>query len=603
MSSHKNYKNQASKDSSNKNNLFVKPKSMVLERDILEEKREKIILWNTFFRRNLHRFVEMYIGIKLFPYQILWLYLLGISDSFVGICSRAAAKSWIIGLYAVCRCILYPGTLVVVVSSTIGQASTIITEKIKGMIDASPNLAREVENLNPSLNNCEVTFHNGSSIRVVASKESGRGKRAQLIIYDEFRIIPKDIVDSVLRPFASVRMPPYIKNAEYSHLIEEPRDAFISSASFRSGWWYNETLTTIKRMIEGVDNSIFFATDYLISIYHGIKTVKQIAREKSKMDDIVFEMEYENLSAGESQNSFYKYSFFEKLRTIKKGFYPQKKDTYNAKKNPYGIPRVDGEIRIIGADIASRAGRTNDLTIISCLRLIPTSRGYHRELVFLESYSGENTVTQAFRVKQIYHDFEADYIVLDVQNVGIGIYDQLGMETDDPERGIKYQAMTIYPHSTLEDKVYDELSSRTTGLNARPCIYPISASARANSEIAVIFKDRLKQKMFSFLVDEQEAESFLMDNNKEVLVADDELGVKAFFKAPYVQTTLFINECVNLTMTINSGNIKLEEISGGRKDRYSCVSYANWFASFFDIDLLKETENDDDDWINSTMML
>lgn len=602
MPSHANYKNSYSKKVSSKDQ-FSKPKSMITEKEISEERRNKIILWNTFFRRNIHRFCEMYLGIKLFPFQQLWMYLLGRSDSFVGICSRAAGKSWLIGLYAVCRSILYPGSLVVIVSSTISQAGNIISEKIQGMMNSSPNLAREIEKLTTNTNNYEVIFHNGSIIRVVASKESGRGRRANLLIYDEFRLIDKEIVDSILRPFASVRMPPYLKNEEFSKLGEEPKEIMISSAGFQSGWWFSETRTTIKRMIEGVDNSIFFATDYLISLYHGIKTPKQISREKAKMDEIIFSMEYENISASQSQHSFYRYSMFSKLRTIKKGFYPQKSDNYNPKKNPYDIPRTDGEIRIISVDVATRSGKANDLSIIACIRLLPTHRGYMRELSYLESYSGANTVTQSLRIKEVYHEFDGDYIVLDFLNSGIAVYDQLGVVTKNPEKNIEYEAMTIMPHPSIEDSVYLDLSTRTLGVNAKPCIYPISATAKLNSDIAVLFKDRLKQKLFSFLIDEQEAEMFMMSTNKEVLVVDDDSGVRAFFKSPYLQTTLFINECVNLNMIISSGNIKLQEESGWRKDRYSCVSYGNYFATFFDGDLLRETEDSDDDWINSTMML
>lgn len=602
MPSHVNYKNSYSKKASSKD-PFSKPKSMITEKEISEERRNKIILWNSFFRRNIHRFCEMYLGIKLFPFQQLWMYLLGRSDSFVGICSRAAGKSWLIGLYAVCRSILYPGSLVVIVSSTISQAGNIISEKIQGMMNSSPNLAREIEKLTTNTNNYEVIFHNGSIIRVVASKESGRGRRANLLIYDEFRLIDKEVVDSILRPFASVRMPPYLKNEEFSKLGEEPKEIMISSAGFQSGWWFAETRVTIKRMIEGIDNSIFFATDYLISLFHGIKTPKQISREKAKMDEIIFSMEYENISASQSQHSFYRYSMFSKLRTLKKGFYPQKADTYNPKKNPYGIPRTEGEIRIISCDIASRSGAKNDLTIIACIRLLPTHKGYIRELSYLESYSGANTVTQSLRIKEIYYEFESDYIILDVLNAGIAVLDQLGIVTKNPEKDLEYEAMTIMNHPSIDDSVYQELTQRTLGLNAKPCIYPISANAKMNSDIAVSFKDNLKRKMFNFLIDEQEADMFLITTNKEVLNVDDESGIKAFFKAPYLQTTLLINECVNLTMTINSGNIKLQEESGWRKDRYSCISYGSYFASFFDNDLLKETKDDDDDWLNSTMML
>ena len=43
-----------------------------------------------------------------------------------------------------------------------------------------------------------------------------------------------------------------------------------------------------------------------------------------------------------------------------------------------------------------------------------------------------------------------------------------------------------------------------------------------------------------------------------------------------------------------AGNIKLVEPSGGGKDRYSMVSYANWYASFLDEELIRDEDSEDD---------
>lgn len=179
----------------------------------------------------------------------------------------------------------------------------------------------------------------------------------------------------------------------------------------------------------------------------------------------------------------------------------------------------------------------------------------------------------------------------------------MGVVTKDDERGIEYPAMTVMQHESIEEKVYLELVARTLGANALPIIYPISATGNLNSNIAVDFRDKLKKKMFSFLLDETAAEDFLLKHNKEVMVANDELALKAFFMNPYIQTTLLINECINLSMSIISGNIKLKERSGGRKDRYTSVSYANYFASFLDKDIMREEGNHDDDLLNSVVVL
>ena len=111
--------------------VFRKRKDMRLSKDIQSERRENLILWNTFFRRNPHRFVEMYMGVKLFPYQIIWFYLMSISDTFVAICSRAAAKSFLVAIFGITQCILYPNSEVVIGASTIKQAGLIISEKVQ----------------------------------------------------------------------------------------------------------------------------------------------------------------------------------------------------------------------------------------------------------------------------------------------------------------------------------------------------------------------------------------------------------------------------------------------------------------------------------------
>ena len=96
-----------------------------------EKNTDHFIQWVTFFRRNLHRFAMDYLGITLHMYQIIMLYLMGINNFIVVIASRASAKSFIIALYACCRCILYPNSLIVLSSATKGQSKLLVSEKIQ----------------------------------------------------------------------------------------------------------------------------------------------------------------------------------------------------------------------------------------------------------------------------------------------------------------------------------------------------------------------------------------------------------------------------------------------------------------------------------------
>jgi hypothetical protein len=599
MPSYGNFRNSFKRNAEGED-LFKNPKQSVKESDITGARRDNLIDWITFYRRNMHRFIEHYFGITLYPYQILWLYEMSVSDSYVAICSRAVGKTWLIAVFACAIAVLYPNSEIVIVSSTKEQAGIVVSDKIASLRVNHPNLAREISNVVTNMNKWQVDFHNGSVIKVVASRDSARGKRATFLIFEEFRLIDKSVLDSVIRPFAYIRQTPYLKNPIYQHLIEEPKEVFISSAYHKGLWWFEETKHTIKAMLKG-ENVGFISLDYLIAIFHNIKTPRQIKSDIKKMDSITVMEEIFNIPWGESASSYFRLKMFDRSRSIKKAFYPQRIETYNPKKNPYGIIKSEGEIRLVSCDIAQRAGKANDLSITACVRLLPTRKGYFRELLFLESFNGVDSITQSLRIKQVFHDFEGDVIVLDVANAGIAVLDQLGVITADPERGIEYPAMTVIPHSSIDSSTYDELSKRTLGINALQVIYPLSGNAKLNSTIAVEMRDKLQKKMWGFLIDETSAEDYLIRStySKEFLSQDD-AGAKATFLLPYVQTSLMVNEFVNLSMFMNAGNIKLVESPGSRKDRYTSISYSNYYASLLDQDLLKQESNEDDfDFVSS----
>lgn len=431
--------------------------------------------------------------------------------------------------------------------------------------------------------------------------------RATCIIYEEFRLIPRHVVDEIIKPFLISRQPNFLKNPLYSHLKEEPKQIYISSAYYKSyndRYMWNEIVTNTNKMLSGFEKDnfsyIMLSFDYLLSIYHGLKTQKVMDDAKEKSDEISFMMEYENIMYDENESSYFKLNMFRPNQNIKKCFYPYNTAFHSntgRKKYKNNIPKQNGEIRIITCDFASRKGSSNDNSIFGCIRLLPTKKGYTRGVVYIESHNGENTVKQALRVKQLYSDFEADYIVIDAQNIGIAVYDQLGNITRDDERDIEYDAMTVMRnirrYSDMTDTVYNELSSRTMSKNAKDVIYPISATAKLNSDIAVDFRDKLQRSMIEFLIEIEKAEDYLLDNSEEYKSAFERLDSyeKALLSNPYSQTNELINECVNLEYTISNGNIKIDEKSG-RKDRYTAISYGSYFASKLEMDLLMEEDTE-----------
>jgi hypothetical protein len=182
---------------------------------------------------------------------------------------------------------------------------------------------------------------------------------------------------------------------------------------------------------------------------------------------------------------------------------------------------------------------------------------------------------------------------LDLQQIGISIFEQLAVVTKDEERAVEYEAFTVYEHKSLDKKLIDELKEKTLAINAKPVIYPILAYAKINSDIAVDFRDKLQKKMINILIDENEAEAYLSSKDKAYMEIESDISSKVWYLHPYRQFSELVTESINLEYSVVSGNIKIEAHGNARKDRYTACSYGNYFASLLEQELLKERSDDD----------
>lgn len=75
-------------------------------------------------------------------------------------------------------------------------------------------------------------------------------------------------------------------------------------------------------------------------------------------------------------------------------------------------------------------------------------------------------------------------------------------------------------------------------------------------------------------MDEQTAELDMMENDKRFRKMAS--VYKTELRLPFIQTTLLINELVNLQKDDSNGQIRLKERPGMRKDRFSSLVYNNY---------------------------
>ena len=561
---------------------------------------DHIFLWTTFFRKNLHRFVLDYLHLKLYLYQVILLYMMGISTTFAMIASRAAAKSFIVAIYSVSMAILYPGSQIVLVSGTKKQSDLIINRKIDGELrNLSPMLRKEIEKVSRIGDNITVSFYNGSTITSAAPKDSSRGLRATIAIRDEFRLIPQKIDSDVIAPMLFQRPCPYKFIEPYnklSELEEDPISVYLSSSWFDNGhWMWGVVDKTFINMLKG-EAQCLISLDEGVTIKYKIKPYSFLCNEKKKIDNISWRREYLNERIKDNTDAFFTYEMLMDNQKAKKPFYPRTMDDCRArKKNPHDIPKQDGEIRIIACDMAFVQDKKNDNSVFSCIRALPESNiysnnsvevkmGYKRVVPYVESVQGGDTARQALRIRQLYEDFSADCIVLDIRNAGISIFDSLAKVMYDDERDCEYSPLTC-----LND---ENLVNRIKNPNAKPAIFAITASQRLNSDIAFCMRNTLSNKMIDLLINYNEAKEEILPNIKEYIISND-IEIQLFYEKPFLETQMFINEAASLQYERmeQTGLIKVSEIGSNRKDRYTSISYGNYYIYLREQELLSESEN------------
>lgn len=178
--------------------------------------------------------VRLLMNIELHPIQIALLQEFWYRPFPMFIASRGFGKSFSLALYSMLKCILVPGTKIVIVGAAFRQ-SKIIFEYMENMWRNSP-IIRSIFSSNDDgprrdVDRCTIRLGDSWAIAVPMGDGSKiRGLRAHIIIADEFASISPDIYETVVAGFAAVSASP-IQNVK-----EEARKKAMREA----GLWTDE---------------------------------------------------------------------------------------------------------------------------------------------------------------------------------------------------------------------------------------------------------------------------------------------------------------------------------------------------------------------------
>lgn len=540
---------------------------------------EGAALWGAYFRYNPSKLAEMYLHLRLRRFQKILLDMMFWSVVFVFIACRGIGKTFLSAIYCVIRCILFPGTKICVASSRRSQATEVLNKIIYELMPQSEELRAEIDERKTHVNNTEaiIVFKNSSTIKVVTASDTARGNRCHVLLLDEFRLMQKDVVDTVLRKFLTLRrMPRYDELTDEERKLEYAKEKnltmYLSSAWFKDSWAYTKCTDALKAMFEGRKQFVC-GFPYQLSIEEGLLDPELVEDEMTEADfsEIRFSIEMEALFYGAADGAFFDFDAVSRNRRIQYPMLPDRMSAKIAGGQVFRIPpKQNGEIRLLSADIALMSSKRNknDATSIFVNSMTPTKSGrYVSNIVYADSAEGLRTDDQALMIRKLYDEFACDYIVLDTNGIGLGVFDTLARDIVDPDTGQIYPALSCCNDKTMAD--------RCTVAGAPKAIWSVKANAQFNSDCAFLLREGFQSGRIRLLVNEYDAEETLAEIKGYSALNPQE---KMRYQLPYIHTTLLIDELVNLEHEEVGNRVRIYEKSGRRKDRYSSLAYNYYVA-------------------------
>ena len=374
----------------------------------------------SYYRYYVDEFAVDILGMtNLFPFQRLLLRAMGRFPNIMFIMCRGLTKSYIAAIFICCMAILYPGMSIGIVSGNGNQARMVIKQKIEGELCKNENIKREIKTIKTSLDDCIVTFKNGSSIRAFTlgnnqKGDSSRGWRFQLILVDEARLVKTEALKEVLIPMTktprenAIDLKKRFPEAPY----EEGRMVYISSAWLKTCDLYQRFLNFYSQMISGDKNYFVASLDYRVGIDAGLFTEENMMLEKNDPEMTLdkWAYEYEGRFVGSANDSYYPYDITSKCRSL------DRCELEQPKKCQYAY--------VVTHDVAVSGKSGSDNACTHVIKLIPRKNGtFTKQVVFTKTMNGATLKEQRDFLRELIHiKFpNTEKLVIDAQSAGQGL--------------------------------------------------------------------------------------------------------------------------------------------------------------------------------------
>ena len=225
---------------------------------------------------------KLLFNIELHPMQVAILQEFWIRAFPMYIASRGFGKSFLMALYCILRCILKPGTKIVVVGAGFRQ-SKLVLEYMETIWNGSPILRSIFNGSNDGMrkDTDRWTMRLGDSVAIAIPMGDGtkiRGLRAHIIIADEFASISPEIYETVVAGFASVSASP----------MQNVKDEAKKLAMIEAGIW-NDELEALQYKMGNqaiISGTADYSFKHFASYWRRYKAIIESKGDPNKLDEL-----------------------------------------------------------------------------------------------------------------------------------------------------------------------------------------------------------------------------------------------------------------------------------------------------------------------------
>mgnify|MGYP000389751549 FL=1 len=476
---------------------------------------------------------------------------------------RAYSKSFLSMMVLMLRCILYPNSYLFVTTGGKEQAASITIAKIEEICKLIPSLNNEIDwtrgASKKSKDDVKYIFKNGSSIDILAAKQSSRGQRRTGGLMEECVLIDGDILNEVIIPTTNVdRLLP--DGTRHKEEVINKSQIYITTAGWKNSFAYDKLIELLIQSVIEPDRVMIMGGTYETPVTEGLLDedfVDQLKLQGTFKEES-FDREYKSLWSGDAENAFYSSEKFDKHRVL---LQPEYEYSGRSSKNAYYV---------LGVDV----GRIGCTTEVCVFKVTPQPQGTSlKSLVHIYTYEAEHFEDQAIHIKKLYYKYKARVISIDANGLGIGLVDFMVKSQVDPESGDSLPPFGV-EGGTSEDAVepYKKIKGADVEENA---LYLIKANAPINTEAYSYAQTQLSSGKIKFLIDESMAKTKLMSTKVGQNMDSDKRNE---FLKPFTLTSILREQMLNLVEKNSGVNIILEQSSKSiKKDKFSAFIYGLYY--------------------------